>query len=52
MPAARRDTGTSAVPRPVVAATGRLLINRIGTRMYLDDTVFHHRELTPDFFGT
>ena len=37
---------TAAVGQHVVAATGRLLINTIDTRMYLDDPVFHHRELT------
>ena len=42
----RRNTGTSAILRDVVAATGRLLINRISTGTYLDDPVFHHRELT------
>jgi len=28
-----------------VVAPGRLLINKTGTKMYLDDLVFHHREL-------
>ena len=33
-------------PRPVVAATGRLSINRKGAGTYPDDPVFHHRDFT------
>jgi hypothetical protein len=38
--------GQHRLGRDVVAATGRLLINKIGTGTYLDDPVFHHCELT------
>jgi len=41
-----KPPGDVVIGGNVVAAPGRLLINRIGTGTYLDVPVFHHRELT------